>query len=113
MKSYELVVLVHPDLEIDVEKAQKKVEKIIAAQKGVIEKFDNWGKRRLAYPIAKNEYAIYFYYELSLEEETLATIDRELNLADEVIRHLLTIKVEHPKIKENEDSDKAESKEDK
>ena len=50
-KLYELTVLLHPDLEIDLEKPLKKVEKIITDNGGKITKKDEWGKKRLAYPI--------------------------------------------------------------
>ena len=56
MELYELVVLLHPDLEIDIDKPLKKLEKIISDQDGKIAKMDNWGKRKLAYPIQKGDY---------------------------------------------------------
>ena len=45
MEQYELAVLFHPDLEIDLEKAEKQVEKLVKAAGGSIVKTDNWGKR--------------------------------------------------------------------
>ena len=46
---YELAVLYHPDLEIDLEKAAEKVASIVKANGGKIVSEDNWGKRKLAY----------------------------------------------------------------
>ena len=51
MKDYELTVLIHPDLEADLEKPLDKVRGLIKANGGEIVKEDNWGKKRTAYPI--------------------------------------------------------------
>ncbi|MET0779200.1 MAG: 30S ribosomal protein S6, partial [Candidatus Saccharimonadales bacterium] len=57
MNGYEIAVLYHPDLEIDLEKATTKVEKIFTDNGGKVVNVDNWGKRKLAYPVKKNESA--------------------------------------------------------
>ena len=103
---YELIVLFHPDLEIDLEKPLEKVEKIINKLGGKIEKTDNWGKRKLAYPIAKQEFAIYVYYEFTIDSEKITKLDSTLNITDEVIRHLITKYVEAPAPDEKEDEAK-------
>jgi small subunit ribosomal protein S6 len=55
LNNYEIAVLYHPDLEIDLEKAESRVTKIVADNGGKITKTDNWGKRKLAYPINKQD----------------------------------------------------------
>lgn len=90
MNEYEIAVLYHPDLEIDLEKASTKVEKIIAADGGKITKTDNWGKRKLAYPIKKQEFAVYVIYSAQIPAEALTKIEKTLNITDEVIRFLIT-----------------------
>ncbi len=90
MNQYEIAVLYHPDLEIDLDKATSKVEKIIADNKGSITNVDNWGKRKLAYPIKKNESAVYVFYTVELPGEAVRKIESTLNITDEVIRFLIT-----------------------
>lgn len=90
MNQYEIAVLYHPDLEIDLEKATSKVEKIIADNGGKITNTDNWGKRKLAYPINKNESAIYAFYTADLPGENVQKLESTLNITDEVIRFLIT-----------------------
>ena len=90
MRDYELVVLYHPDLEIDLDKALKKVDGLIKDSGGKVSYSDNWGKRRLAYPIKKQDYAIYVYYEVQLDRKGLAKLEGLFNITDEVIRYLLT-----------------------
>jgi len=90
MKDYELVVLYHPDLEIDLDNALKKVEEIINGLKGKITFSENWGKRKLAYVIKKQEYAIYVYYEIQLPDGGIEALESQFNITDEVIRYLVT-----------------------
>jgi small subunit ribosomal protein S6 len=89
MREYELTVLLHPDLEIDLEKPLKKVRDIITGNGGEIVREDNWGKRRLAYRIGKEDFAVYVYFDLKLPPESISKIDATFNITDEVIRHLL------------------------
>ena len=89
MREYELTVLIHPDLEADLEPALKKVRKIIADNKGEIKKEENWGKKRLMYKIAGEEFANYVYMEVELPAEANAKVQQVLNITDEVVRYLL------------------------
>lgn len=110
MREYELVVLLHPDLEIDLDKPLSRVEKIITDNGGKVIKRDNWGKRKLAYEIKKQEFAIYVYYELELPTDAVQKIDSNLNITDEVLRHLLTTLTPKPEEEIDESGDKAENK---
>ena len=90
MRDYELVVVLHPDLEIDLEKPLAKLRQIIADNKGEIVKEDNWGKRKLAYQIKKEDFGVYVYFELKLPTETVKKLQSTLNITDEALRYLLT-----------------------
>lgn len=90
MNTYEIAVLYHPDLEIDLGKAEDRVKKIIADNKGEIKKTDNWGKRKLTYPINKQDFAVYVFYTVELPGESVAKVEQTLNITDEVIRFLIT-----------------------
>ena len=48
MKAYELTVLIHPDLESDLETPLGKVREIVTGAGGTITTEDNWGKKRLS-----------------------------------------------------------------
>ena len=89
MREYELTVLIHPDLEADLETPLKTVRDIITSNKGTITSEDNWGKKRLAYKIAKEDFAVYVYMEVQLPAEAVSKVDSTLNITDSVIRHLL------------------------
>ena len=87
---YEIAVLYHPDLEVDLTKAEEKVTKIVTDNGGTITATDNWGKRKLLYPIKKQDYALYVFYTAEIPGESLKKIESVLNITDEVIRYLLT-----------------------
>jgi len=90
MNQYEVAVLYHPDLEIDLQKATGRVEKIFTDNGGKVVNIDNWGKRKLAYPIKKNDYAVYVIYTLELPGAAVSKVESTLNITDEVIRFLIT-----------------------
>lgn len=90
MTQYEIAVLYHPDLEVDLSKAEDKVKKIITDSGGKISKTDNWGRRKLAYPIAKQQHAVYVFYTATLPGDSVRKVESALNITDEVIRYLIT-----------------------
>lgn len=90
MDQYELAVLYHPDLEIDLEKAAGQVEKLVTDAKGTITNTDNWGKRKMAYKIKGHEHAVYVFYALELPAQGVRKLNDALNITDEVIRFLIT-----------------------
>ena len=110
-KVYELTVLFHPDLEIDLEKPLKKLEGIITDNGGKIVKQENWGKRKLSYIIKKQEFAVYVLSEVSIAPADANKVQNLLNITDEVIRYLMVEKdlkapVEGSKEETQSDSDK-------
>ena len=87
---YELAVLYHPDLEIDLEKAEAQVSKLVSEAGGKITATDNWGKRKLAYKIAGHEHAVYVFYTLEMDGVGVSKLNNALNITDEVIRFLIS-----------------------
>lgn len=90
MAQYEVAVLYHPDLEVDLSKAEEKVTKLFADNGGKVTATDNWGKRKLAYPIKKQEHAVYVFYTVDMPGEGVKKVESTLNITDEVIRYLIT-----------------------
>jgi small subunit ribosomal protein S6 len=89
VKEYELTVLIHPDLETDLDKALGKVKSLVTDNGGEIIKEDNWGKKKLAYQIKREDFAIYVYFEVNLPADAPLKISNTLNITDEVLRYLL------------------------
>ena len=89
MNEYELTVLIHPDLEANLDAALDKVRALIKDNGGEITKEDNWGKKKLAYQIRREDFAVYVYFEVTLPSDAPRKISNTLNITDEVLRYLL------------------------
>ncbi len=98
MKQYELTFLIHPDLEMNTEAVVGKVKDLIDANGGKVTKEALEGKKRLAYTIKGQDYAVYYYLEADLPAEAPAKISSVLNITDEVLRYLL-VTVDERKLK--------------
>ena len=112
MKVYELTILFHPDLEMNLEPALKKLEKLVSDSGGKIIKTTEDGKKRLSYKIEGNEYAIYYFFDVELPADAPKKISDALNINDEVIRYLLVIKDERKEkyeAKRREEEEKSEA----
>lgn len=90
MNNYEFAILYHPDLEVDLSKAEGKLAKIITDNGGKITNTDNWGKRKLAYPVKGHEHAVYVFYAVEMPAKSVQKVESTLNITDEVIRFLIT-----------------------
>ena len=100
MKDYELTVLIHPDLESDLEKALEKIRSLVAANGGEIAKEDNWGKKKLAYKINGEDFAVYVAMDVKLPAAAPAKISNTLNITDEVLRYSLVKAEERAEVAE-------------
>ena len=98
MKNYELTVLIHPDLEMNLEPATAKIKDLIEKNGGKIVKESNDGKKRLSYSIRGQDFAVYYFYEVELPAEAPKKIEGVLNITDEVLRYLL-VTVDERKLK--------------
>ena len=95
MRKYEVAIVLAPTLtEEDVDQSIETFQKIAEEKKAQIANVDNWGKRKLAYPINKHNEGIYVI--LTLEEpaaESVAELERRFKVMESVIR-FLTIRVD-------------------
>ncbi|HEX2350790.1 MAG TPA: 30S ribosomal protein S6 [Ktedonobacterales bacterium] len=96
-RDYELGIVINP--EIGDEQARSLVERvttIITNHSGQVVRVNAWGRRRLAYPIQRFRDGLYFFFDLILEPSTIAEIERNLRVNEDIIRHLL--KVRDPRV---------------
>lgn len=91
-KIYELTVLYHPDIESSMDKAEAKLTKIIQDESGKILKTTDWGKKKLAYSIKKQDYAVYRLYDIEISPVGSNVIQSKFNITDEIIRYLVVEK---------------------
>lgn len=109
MKDYELTVLVQPDLEPAIDTALEKVRELVTANGGEVTKEENWGKKKLAYKINKEDFAVYLYMEVKLPANAPLKISNMLNISDYAMRYLL-VKADEKGRKMLEEAKKSEAK---
>ncbi|EHM10272.1 ribosomal protein S6 [Thermanaerovibrio velox DSM 12556] len=88
MRPYELVTILTADLE-DPKSAVEELAEVLKSQGAEVEKVDLWGKRRLAYPIAKKSEGIYALYTFKQKPSMIKEMERVLRLKPQVMRHLV------------------------
>jgi small subunit ribosomal protein S6 len=87
MRRYELMVLLDPDvLEKTVAPSLDQFLGVVRQDGGTVDKVDVWGRRRLAYEIAKKTEAIYAVIDIVAEPASVKELDRQLNLNETVLR---------------------------
>ncbi len=90
MRDYELMVVLDPNLEdAAIEALNTRIQNMVSQRGGTIEKVDNWGRRRLAYPVGRYRDGVYVLSRFQLPPNAAGEIERALKLTESVIRHLL------------------------
>ena len=88
MRPYEVMIILDPTLEDDAIRAEiDRSTALIRDRGGNPGRVDKWGKRRLAYEIARHREGYYVLMEATAEPEVMAELHRTLQLADGVLRH--------------------------
>jgi len=89
MNKYEMGVIVRADLEDEAFRAEMdRVKGLIDRFGGNIEKIDEWGRRKLAYPIAKQPEGMYTFITYTSEGPTPREVESRLRLMESVLRFL-------------------------
>ena len=89
MRHYEIVFLVHPDQSEQVPAMIERYRGMIAGGQGAIHRLEDWGRRQLAYPIAKVHKAHYVLMNIECDKKTLDELTGAFRFSDAVIRHLV------------------------
>lgn len=97
-KNYELLYLLHPDLEGTTDKVMEKVSGFIKNVDGEILSQEDWGKRKLAYKVAKNDFGVYILITFKADPIKVMEIERNLRLSEEVMRSMIITLPEEEKV---------------
>lgn len=94
LNQYELIYVTQPQLNAtDLEGLSTKVTGFIEKANGQVLAFEEWGRKKLAYPIAKNEHGIFNYINFVAPADAPITIERALGLDDSFMRYI-TVQLE-------------------
>jgi len=88
MRKYETIYILQPDLnEDEIKVIADKVQDVIASYKGAFLRLEDWGIRKLAYPIRKSARGRYLYLRYDGGAELIAELERRLRLDEKVLRY--------------------------
>jgi len=110
-RDYELGFIINPEVSEEQTSAiLERIEKIVKNYDGQVVKVNQWGRRRLAYPIEHHRDGYYVFIDMILTPETVVELDRTLKVSEEVMRHL--VKRRDPKAvqKEREEREEREAR---
>jgi len=90
MNKYELSLVITANIDEQARTAEiEKIHELITKFGGTIDKFDDWGRRRLAYPIKKQSDAFYSFTYFSAPAEAPAELEQRLRIIEPVLRFLI------------------------
>ena len=90
MNEYELMYVLHPRLTPEeIEAAVERISALVTSPGGEILSVDQWGRRRLAYPIDRNMEGYYVLSTFKAPADVPGSLEGQLNLSEDVLRHLL------------------------
>ena len=89
-RAYELMIIVDSDVDdTEIPAVITCTEAFLSEEGGRIVSTDNWGRRRFAYEINHKVEGTYVVWEIVTESAGLPTTERQLRLADDIVRHKL------------------------
>lgn len=89
MRHYEIVFLVHPDQSEQVNAMVERYRSVVENHQGKVHRFEDWGRRVLAYPIQKLVKAHYILLNIECDSQTLAELESSFRFNDAILRHLI------------------------
>jgi small subunit ribosomal protein S6 len=93
MREYEVMLILPPDAEDPaVDGVVERITGVLSHSGGEVSGVDKWGRRRLAYEIARNNEGFYVIARFRSEPEVILELERVLSLADEILRHKVVLR---------------------
>ena len=89
MRHYEVVFIVHPDQSEQVPAMVERYRAMVTSGGGKIHRLEDWGRRQLAYPIAKVHKAHYVLMNIECNSAALTELEHAFKFNDAVLRHLI------------------------
>lgn len=91
-RRYETLVMLTPNLEAEVmETFKTKVDGIMATEGGQLVRFEDWGRRRLSYPVKKEMFGHYLLYDFQGSPALAAELERNLKIDEKVFKYLTLV----------------------
>ena len=103
-RDYELALIINPEVsEEEIRAILDRIEQIVATHGGQVVRVNQWGRRRLAYPIERQRDGFYIFIDMILTPETVIELERTLKVTETVLRHMMKKRDSKVVQKERED----------
>ena len=90
MRDYELVSIISPEVDEEgISKMIEKLDKSISSRGGTVSETNNWGKKKLAYPLKKFMEGNYVLTRFKLEPKSINEVEAEIKASEDILRHLV------------------------
>ena len=100
-RDYELGFILNPEVSEEQNSSiLERIQQIVNSNDGQVVRINQWGRRRLAYPIQHQRDGFYVFFDMILTPETVSELDRNLKVTEEVLRHIIIRR--DPKIAQKE-----------
>ncbi|HEY3275412.1 MAG TPA: 30S ribosomal protein S6 [Syntrophorhabdaceae bacterium] len=101
MARYENIIVINPDFSKEEEdELLKRITTNMEKASATVAKLDDWGVRKLAYPIKKKDRGHYFFYLLDMPEQKVAGLGKFYRTVDGILRHMFVVIDEAKKVPE-------------
>lgn len=91
-RRYETMIMLAPNLEAqELDAFKSKVDNIMSAGGGQLVSFEDWGRRRLAYPVKKEMYGYYLLYDFQSDPALADELERNLKIDEKVFKYLTLV----------------------
>ena len=99
-RAYELMIIIDSDVaDADVPAVMSRTQDLVTEEGGTLASTDNWGRRRFAYEINHKMEGTYVVWEITTDTAGLPNTERQLRLADDIVRHKLFRLPDHEAIR--------------
>jgi len=110
-RDYELGFIISPEVsEEETRSILDRLGQIVAQHGGQVVKVNQWGRRRLGYPIQRHRDGYYVFIDMILTPETVSELERTLKVSEIVLRYMLTKRDAKAVQKEREEREEREAR---
>jgi len=90
MHSYDVAIIIRPGVDEEGQQAiVDRLSQVLASDGGEVTQVDNWGRRRLAYPINKVYEGYYYFIQGRFSTSALPELERTAKMTEDIVRHMV------------------------
>ena len=90
MYNYEIALIIRPEIEEEGQESLiEQLSQLLTSAGGEVTEVENWGRRRLAYPIRKVQEGYYYFIQGQFSASVLPELERTIKLNEDILRHMV------------------------